>query len=178
MRIISGKYKGFVIRPEAGIPARPTTDRAKESLFNILENGYGIEGKRVLDLFSGTGNMAFEFASRGASEVYAVDLSRKAVSFIGETFRLLDYSRYKVFKSNAFSFLKESEEKFDIIFADPPYAMPNLREIAAAVFRKELLNPGGTLIVEHASRVDLGTPELADKRVYGQSTFSFFRKKD
>lgn len=177
MRIIAGKYKGYIIRPPKGLPARPTTDRAKESVFNILETRYGIEGARVLDLFTGTGNVALEFASRGAVSVDAVDMHGPSLQFLKACFKEVNYAEGKTIRDNVFRFLKQATGPYDIIFADPPYALPNLREIEQLVQERGLLAEDGVLIVEHPSRASLQTESQADHRVYGQSAFSFFRKK-
>lgn len=177
MRIIAGNYKGYVIRPPKDTKARPTTDRAKESLFNILENNYGIEGKKVLDLFAGTGNVSFEFASRDAGSVTSVDISPGSLKFIRDVFKDLGYAPTATTKANAFSYLKKTAETYDIIFADPPYALPNIRELKDLVFDRNLLNENGLLIIEHLTGYDTGSEFLADQRKYGQSSFSFFAKK-
>ncbi|TNE81046.1 MAG: 16S rRNA (guanine(966)-N(2))-methyltransferase RsmD [Bacteroidetes bacterium] len=174
MRIVSGKYKGFIIQAPKLIPARPTTDRSKESLFNILNNQIELEGLKVLDLFSGTGNMAYEFASRGATEVTSVDLNYHAFQFIKETFKKLGFPA-KVVKGNALQFIAKSTEQYDLVFADPPYAMPELSSIPDRVFESTLLKPDGMLILEHASQTVVQHERMVDQRIYGQSTFSFFK---
>lgn len=174
MRIVSGKYKGFQINAPKNIPARPTTDRSKESLFNILDTRIELEGIKVLDLFSGTGNMAYEFASRGASQITAVDLNYHSVKFIQESFRRLKFENAKVIKSNAFAFLKKLEEQYDIIFADPPYALSDIHQLPELVFERNLLSEGGWFILEHAKQTKIQHPKLQDIREYGQSCFSIF----
>lgn len=174
MRIVSGKYKGFTIQAPKAIPARPTTDRAKESLFNILQNKIDLEGLQVLDLFSGTGNMAYEFASRGAAEITAVDLNYHSVQFIKETFKKLDFPA-KVIKANALQFITRATESYDLVFADPPYAMPEMSSIPDRILGSTLLKADGLLILEHASQTVIQHERMVDQRVYGQSTFSFFK---
>lgn len=155
---------------------RPTTDRAKESLFNIISNNFEIDELNVLDIFSGTGNIAFEFASRGAAKVTAVDLHDKCVLFIKSVKAKLKLTQLTALKKDAFAFLKSTPEKYDIIFADAPYAHKQMMEIPRLVREKNLLTEKGWLIVEHESLLDLDNePGFFDKRIYGQSAFSFFK---
>jgi 16S rRNA (guanine966-N2)-methyltransferase len=179
VRIISGAHKGILINPPKGLPVRPTTDRAKESLFNILENNFDISELSVLDIFSGTGNIAFEFASRGAKSIMAVDIDEKCVQFIKSVKEKQQFETMKVLKKDAFGWLKSTIEQYDIIFADPPYAHKQIIEIPRIVSAKKLLTPNGWLIVEHESLLDLDSePVFFDKRIYGQSAFSFFKTSD
>lgn len=176
MRIISGEQKGILINPPKGLPVRPTTDRAKESLFNILENNFDIDELSVLDIFSGTGNIAYEFASRQAAKVVAVDINDKCVQFIKSVKEKNRFDTLQVVKKDAFGFLKSTLEKYDIIFADAPYAHKQIIEIPRIVHEKQLLSEKGWLIVEHESLLDLDSePGFFDKRIYGQSAFSFFK---
>lgn len=176
MRIISGTHKGIIINPPKGLPVRPTTDRAKESLFNILENNFNFDTLHCLDLFSGTGNVAYEFCSRGATKVVSVDLDFGCVNFIKETVKKHQFAQLKTFKKNAFTFIQQCEEQFDIIFADAPYALDALASIPEHIFNKQLLNTDGWLIVEHQSNLDLSQQKhFFDCRKYGQSAFSFFK---
>ncbi|MES2654568.1 MAG: RsmD family RNA methyltransferase [Bacteroidota bacterium] len=176
MRIVSGTHKGIIINPPKGLPVRPTTDRAKESLFNILENNFNFNNLHCLDLFSGTGNVAYEFCSRGATKVISVDLDFGCVNFIKETAKKHQFSQLKTFKKNAFTFIQQCDEKFDIIFADAPYALDALASIPEHIFNKQLLNMDGWLIVEHQSNLDLSQQKhFFDCRKYGQSAFSFFK---
>jgi len=159
VRIISGTLKGILIEAPKGLPVRPTTDRAKESLFNILENKLDIEQLEVLDLFSGTGNISYEFVSRGAAKVTEHRMEQ-----------------LEVIKKDAFQFIKSSENKYDLIFADAPYAHPQLIQIPELVYKHQLLKPGGLLIVEHESLLSFKQHQgFTEERVYGQSTFSFFQ---
>jgi len=176
MRIIAGKYKGQVIHAPKSIPARPTTDRSKESLFNILQNKLDIEGMEVLDLFSGTGNMAYEFASRGAALVHAVDQHAHAVRFIGETFKKFEFAGGKAIKANALAFHKQATQSYDLIFADPPYAIPGIPDFIESVLSSEMLKEGGLFILEHAIQVKTSEKMRIDYRVYGQSAFSLYEK--
>lgn len=176
MRIVAGKYKGQVIHAPKSIPARPTTDRSKESLFNILQNKISLEDISVLDLFSGTGNMAYEFASRGASLVHAVDQNATAVRFIGETFKKLGIESGKAFKANALAFYKRATQDYDLIFADPPYALPGIPDFIENVLSGNLMKEGGIFILEHAIQVKTPENMRIDYRVYGQSAFSIYEK--
>jgi 16S rRNA (guanine966-N2)-methyltransferase len=176
VRIISGQHKGILINPPKGLPVRPTTDRAKESLFNIIENNFDIEELVVLDIFSGTGNIAYEFASRGAKEIMAVDINEKCVSFIKGVIEKQGFKTMKAMKKDAFGFLKSTSVQYDIIFADAPYAHKQIMDIPRIVSDKRLLSTGGWLIVEHESLLDLDSEAgFFDKRIYGQSAFSFFK---
>lgn len=175
MRIISGSLKGILITPPKGLPVRPTTDRAKESLFNIIENNFHMDELDVLDLFSGTGNISYEFASRGAQKITAVDLNFKCVEFIKSMKQKHVLSNLDVQKKDAFTFLKSALTPYDIIFADAPYAHRDINQIPKLVAERKLLNPNGWLIVEHENTLDLDKePNFLNKRVYGQSCFSFF----
>lgn len=176
MRIISGALKGQLIQPPKGLPVRPTTDRAKESLFNILEHQLDLTSLTVLDLFSGTGNISYEFASRGASSITAVDLNGKCVEFIKSMKQKLNLTQLEVYKKDAFAFLKSNTNQYNLIFADAPYAHPNMRLIPELVAQKNMLKPNGILIVEHETILSLDDfPTFSHKRVYGQSCFSFFK---
>ncbi len=176
MRIISGDLKGILIQPPKGLPVRPTTDRAKESLFNILENHFDLEAISVLDIFSGTGNMAYEFCSRGAGKVVAVDLDFKCVDFIKSMKEKHQLKQLSVVKRDAYAFLKNTPEQFDIIFSDAPYAHQQIIQIPRIVYDRKLLKAGGWLVVEHETHLDLNNESgFFDKRIYGQSAFSFFK---
>lgn len=178
MRIISGKYKGRRITAPKKLPVRPTTDRAKESLFNILNNRYYFADIAVLDLFAGTGNISYEFASRGTERITAVDADPGCVRFIGDVSKAMDLG-ITVFKSDVFDYLEKSDNPADIIFADPFYdmAMEDFEKIVRSIFGRNLLSAEGTLIIEHASGMDLSHLEhFAEKRKYGSAAFSFFNK--
>lgn len=176
MRIVSGSLKSTVLRPPAGLPVRPTTDRAKESLFNILENRFDISSLSILDLFSGTGNISYEFCSRGAEKVTAVDMHAGCVQYIKEVKNKYRLEQLTVVKKDAFVYLNQCVEQFDIIFADAPYALHRILEIPSIVEQKQLLNPNGILIMEHDSNLEMQLQiGFFDKRTYGQSAFSFFK---
>jgi 16S rRNA (guanine(966)-N(2))-methyltransferase RsmD len=176
LRIISGTHKGIIINPPKGLPVRPTTDRAKESLFNILENNFNFNELSCLDLFSGTGNIAYEFCSRGATKVMSVDIDFGCVKFIKESIQKQQFNQLTALKKDVFSFMNQCTEKFDIIFADAPYALDKLPTIPVKVFENQLLTEKGWLIIEHQSNLDLSNQtHFFEKRNYGQSTFSFFK---
>ncbi len=177
MRIISGSHKGRRISAPKKLPVRPTTDMAKEALFNILNNGYYFDEISVLDLFAGTGNIAYEFASRGSLSITAVDANAGCAGFISKTAKELDFPITAI-KSDVFSFLEKTLLKTDIIFADPPYGMPleDFTKIPTLVFGRSLLTPGGVLIIEHSDKTDLShLAQFQEQRKYGSNLFSFFQ---
>ncbi|MBQ5849347.1 MAG: RsmD family RNA methyltransferase, partial [Lachnospiraceae bacterium] len=149
MRIIGGYLKGKNILPPANYAARPTTDFAKEGLFNILINEYDIEELTVLDLFSGTGSISFEFASRGCKDIISIEMNPAHTKFIKQVASTYKVKGMQVIRHNVFDFLEICTKKFDIIFADPPYAIEGLDTIPDKIFEKQLLNPQGYLILEH-----------------------------
>jgi 16S rRNA (guanine966-N2)-methyltransferase len=176
MRIIGGRLKGLRLNTPKNLPVRPTTDLAKEALFNILQNQIEFEDIKVLDLFSGTGNIAYEFASRGAAQVIAVDRSIHCINFIKDTARQHQLTAIKTYKADIFKYLQLETEQYDLIFADPPYDLNQIPEIPKIIFEKKLLLPGGLLIVEHQSMQNLGNhPAFVEQRKYGHSSFSFFK---
>jgi len=175
MRIIGGSLKGLRLNPPKNLPVRPTTDLAKEALFNILQNKIDFEEIRVLDLFSGTGNISMEFASRGAAQVVAVDRSIHCVNYLKDISRQHGLTNIKIFKEDVFKYLQFENEQYELIFADPPYDLNKIPEIPKIVFDKNLLLPGGLLIIEHQSMQNLSNhPAFAEQRKYGHSSFSFF----
>ena len=175
MRIIGGRLKGIRLNPPKNLPVRPTTDMAKEALFNILQNKLDFEGLKILDLFSGTGNISLEFASRGALSVFAVDLHVGCVNHLKNISETHQLTQIKTLKSDVFKYLKQETESFDLIFADPPYDLAQIPEIAKLVFENKLLKPDGILIIEHQSKQDLHQhPNFTEKRKYGNCAFSFF----
>lgn len=176
MRIVAGKYKGLVFQYPKNITARPTTDRAKESLFNILDNKIELEGIKALDLFTGTGNITYELASRGAKEVTSVDKSVHSVKYVKEVANKLGATGIKTVKADVFSFINKCTDKFDLIFADPPYADAKIATLPQLIFEKDLLNDGGYFILEHMTNTPIQHEYMVDQRVYGQSAFSFFCK--
>ncbi len=178
MRIIGGALKGKAILPPAGYKARPTTDFAKEGLFNILDNEYEFQDLKVLDLFGGTGSIAFEFASRGAARVYCVEMARENASFIKTEAQRLGLSNVTMVRDNVFDFLPLCREKFDIIFADPPYTLEGIEGLPDRIFSLDLLHPGCYFILEHGGGYDFGShPNFVKERTYGRVHFTFFENK-
>ena len=178
MRIISGKHKSRRINAPNNLPVRPTTDMAKEALFNILNNSYYFDQISVLDIFSGIGSIGFEFASRGTPQITCVDQHQGCIKFLEKTNNELDFD-IQIIKSDAFSFLEKTNSKFDVIFADPPYdfTQEKFQNIVDLVFDKSLLNDDGMLIIEHSNKTDLSdnTTFIRSKK-YGSNVFSFFEK--
>ncbi|MBI5220144.1 MAG: 16S rRNA (guanine(966)-N(2))-methyltransferase RsmD [Bacteroidia bacterium] len=175
MRIISGTHKGKPLYPPKNFDARPTTDFAKESLFNILNNHFDLSEISVLDLFSGTGSISFEFASRGCNDVTAVEINFRHYSFIKKAAAEMKFDTIKVVKNNVFTFMKYCKKNYDLIFADPPYDMKNIDSIPGLIFEKKLLKESGRLIVEHSQNTDFSKhPGFIDLRTYGSVNFSFF----
>ncbi len=180
MRIISGTYKGKRITAPKKLPVRPTTDMAKEALFNILNNRYYFDGLSVLDLFAGTGNISYEFASRGAGPITAVDADFNCVKFIGKTTEELGFP-IAATRADVYQYLERISTTYDVIFADPPYNMPveDFGKITDIVFNKGLLKEDGVLVIEHGKETDLSSIEnYEDSRRYGGSVFSFFGRKE
>ena len=177
MRIIRGSHRGRLIHPPNNLPVRPTTDLAKESLFNILENNFFLQDLSVLDLFSGTGSISYEFASRGSKLVVAVESNTRCSRFITDTAKQLNFTALRTMRVNAFSFLKQTSQKFDIIFADPPYDLEGIELIPQLVFDRKLLAEDGWLVVEHSREKDFKEhPGFFDQRKYGKVNFSFFKQ--
>ncbi len=178
MRIIGGKFKGRRFHPPAkNWPTRPTTDYAKEGLFNILTNHFDFSQLKVLDLFGGTGNHSYEFISRGCRDVTYVDKFPACVSFVKKISRELGIeSELKVFRADAFKFIESCPVKFDYIFAGPPYGLPRLSDIPALIFEAGLLNAGGWLVLEHNPHHHFDQdPHFFQSRNYGKTIFSFFQ---
>lgn len=176
MRIIRGRYKGKRLTAPNRLPVRPTTDFAKEALFNIIENLVTIDGLKVLDLFCGTGNISYEFASRGAGDVLAVDLNFGCVRFVFDTANQLDFQELRSYKSDAFKFINKTTEQFDLIFADPPYNLKTLATLPDEIFNHELLVPEGILILEHPKEHDFSEhPNFFMHKNYSAVNFSFFK---
>ncbi|MDG5800126.1 16S rRNA (guanine(966)-N(2))-methyltransferase RsmD [Marinilabiliaceae bacterium ANBcel2] len=177
MRIISGFLKGRRFNPPKNFKARPTTDTARESLFNILNNTIEYDQIKVLDLFSGTGAVTYEFVSRGVKEITSVEKNYNHYKFIKKTIEQLKIDNYvKTVKLDVFKFLKnESTEKFDLIFADPPFEMENFELLPDSIFLSNLLNPDALVIIEHGPDKDFSNNNnFKDRREYGKVNFSFF----
>jgi len=179
MRIIGGTFGGRKISPPSKMPhTRPTTDIAKEGLFNILENNLVIEGIKTLDMFGGTGSISYELASRGAADITIIEKDRVMYDFIKKTIMDLDLKQCKVVKSDVFRFLQHCTEQFDFIFAGPPYALPNIDDIPKLVTGKQLLNPKGWFVLEHTPRNNYKAyPLYVTERNYGTTVFSIFVNK-
>lgn len=178
MRIIRGIYKSRRFSVPKSFPSRPTTDFAKEGLFNILEHKFTLDGLEILDLCAGTGNISMEFLSREAGSVIAVDQNFNCVKHIKTMAH--EYGCEKdlnVIKSEILKYLKNTERKFDIIFADPPYAFMDHKVIVETIFERELLNKNGVLIIEHGKETSLETiTHFGFMRKYGNVEFSFFEQ--
>ena len=176
MRIISGLYKSRKITAPKNLPVRPTTDMAKEALFNILNNRYYFDEIAVLDLFAGTGNISYEFASRGTKNITAVDTDYGCIKFINTTSEQFDMNINTV-KSDVYKYLERTRQKYDLIFADPPYDFKpdQFHLIPELVFINDLLEDNGQLIVEHSKHTNLSELDhFMESKNYGGSVFSFF----
>ncbi|MDR0603963.1 MAG: 16S rRNA (guanine(966)-N(2))-methyltransferase RsmD [Bacteroidales bacterium] len=175
MRIIRGNHKGKRIIAPNNISVRPTTDFAKESLFNVLGNYFHFDMVSVLDLFAGTGNISYEFAARDAINVIAIEINHACANFIAQTARSLSFDRLSVLKADAFSYLSGSTRQFNIIYADPPYDCDKYNTIIESVFERNMLLPDGFLVLEHDKRKNFQThPKFYQQRVYGRVNFSIF----
>jgi 16S rRNA (guanine(966)-N(2))-methyltransferase RsmD len=176
MRIISGKYKGRRITAPKNLPIRPTTDKAKEALFNILQNQFYLPELKVLDLFTGSGGISYEFASRGSKDIQAIDSHFPVTKFVKKISNEFDFP-IKVIKYDAKRFLEKTTDTYDIIFADPPYNFTpdELNELVNIAFERNLINENGLFILEHIDRYNFDDhPFFKESRKYGLSRFSFF----
>lgn len=176
MRIIGGKYSGRRIDPPHGFKARPTTDFARESLFNILNNRIDFEDIRVLDLFAGTGSISFEFSSRGAKEVHLVEQDIRHIAGIKSIIREMGFERIKTIHIDVRTYLKICTVKYNIVFADPPYDLPWIEKIPDLISSSGVLDQDGFLVLEHPKKMYFGEHRLfCEHRNYGGVNFSFFR---
>jgi 16S rRNA (guanine966-N2)-methyltransferase len=176
MRIISGDFKGKIIRAPESLPVRPTTDMAKEGLFNWLNFRFDISELEALDLFAGTGNITYELVSRGAKSVVSVDLNSNCFRFIQETLRKLKITNVQVFNTDAFVAIKRVKKQFDLIFADPPYDFHEYHKFVEETLRQNILKNEGWFIIEHPSTVKFSSiPGFMEQRNYGKVNFSFFQ---
>lgn len=176
MRIISGTLKGRRLKAPKNLPVRPTTDMAKESLFNIINNLYYFDGITVFDLFAGTGNISYEFASRGTKNIFAIDANYNCIKYITKTSKELDLE-ITTLKSDVYGFLEKTNLQADLIFADPPYDFETEKflNIVNLVFERGLLKNDGVLVVEHSKHTDLSSHKNhTNDRRYGGNVFSFF----
>ena len=176
MRIISGSLGGRRINPPSKMPyTRPTTDIAKEGLFNMLQNQLDFEELKTLDLFGGTGCISYELSSRGANDLTIVEKDQQMFSFIKKTADDLKLENFRVIKSDVFRFIAQCNEKFDFIFAGPPYALQNIDDLPKLIFEKQLLNEEGWFILEHTPRNNYESfPYFKSARNYGTTVFSVF----
>jgi len=176
MRIIGGEHGRRRISPPANMPhTRPTTDVAKEGLFNVVSNNLDIEELKTLDLFGGTGSISYELASRGANDLTIIEKDPKMYEFIKKTVSELKLQNFKVLKLDVFKFIDQCTDKFDFIFAGPPYALGNIDDLPKLIFEKQLLNAKGWFVLEHTPRNDYKKfPFYATERNYGTTIFSIF----
>lgn len=176
MRIISGKFGGRKIQPPAKMPfTRPTTDIAKEGLFNILQNQIELRGIKTLDLFGGTGSISYELASRGATSLAIVEKDSKMAAFIAKNLNDLNIENAVLIKEDVFSFIERCKEQFDFIFAGPPYALARLDDLPHLIYEKKLLKENGWFVLEHTPDHDFKSEKLYKaQRNYGTTVFSIF----
>jgi len=179
MRIIAGEWGGRKIHPPAKMPfTRPTTDLAKEGLFNILQSNRDLEGLKTLDLFGGTGAISFELASRGAADLTIVEKDSQMLAFIRKTAEALGLSRMQIIPADVFRFLKNCREQYDFIFAGPPYALETIDQIPALIVAGNLLRENGWFVLEHTPRNRYKDyPLFISERNYGTTLFSIFVNK-
>lgn len=176
MRIISGTYGGRRLSPPKNITARPTTDFAKESLFNLLNNRMDFDGIDMLDLFAGTGGIGIECVSRGARSVTAVELAHVQQNWIISCCRQLGIRNLSVIRGDVFKFLNACHTRYDLVFADPPYALPELPFLPNFILEKDILKENGWLVIEHGKDTDFTShPRHIETRTYGSVHFSFFQ---
>jgi 16S rRNA (guanine966-N2)-methyltransferase len=176
MRIVGGIFGGRRFAPPARIPARPTTEVAKEGLFNMLNNSIDLEGIKTLDIFGGTGSISYELASRGAADLTLVERDPSTIDFIKKTAKELDIAdKLHIIRGDVFKFLKQCTDQYDFIFAGPPYALQNIDDLPLLVFEKQMLLPGGTFVLEHTPRNDYQNhPRFSRIKNYGTTVFTFF----
>ena len=176
MRIITGKYKGRHFEIPRSFKARPTTDFAKENIFNVLVQYVDFDGATALDLFSGTGSISLELVSRGCSQVVSVELDRDHHRFIQDCLKKLQTDTCIPIRGDVFRFLKSCKQQYDLIFADPPYALKELATLPDIIFEKQLLKAEGIFVLEHGKDHDFsGHPHFKEHRQYGSVNFSIFR---
>ncbi len=175
MRIIRGKYGRRRFDVPKNITARPTTDFARENIFNVLENIEDFEGKTALDLFAGTGAISWEFVSRGCRETVAVEQAAVQTGFIRSVKEKLGDETLRIIKGDVFKYIATSSRRFDFIFADPPYDHPRFEEIPELILSSPLVGPGSIVVIEHSRTRDFShLPGFSQHRVYGSVNFSIF----
>jgi len=172
MRIISGTHKGRKIHMPNNLSVRPTTDRAKESLFNILQNRYIFNNKHALDLFAGSGNISYEFFSRGCSSVTSVEINKKCILFIKNQIKQLNIN-INIIHEDATKFIRKNNEKYDFIFLDPPYKSKDYNKLKELIIEKNIIHKGGCLIIEHDKKTTFNDCNVEQKK-YGSVYFSIF----
>lgn len=176
MRIISGKFKGRRISAPSNITARPTTDFAKEGLFNLLNNRIELEGIEVLDLFAGTGSISIEFVSRECNSIISIEQNDRHCAFIRKLCEELKIDNLSLIKTDVFKFIASCHSQFDMIFADPPYELDKIENIPDLIFSKNLLKADGLFVLEHSAKTKFQQhPHFVDHRNYGNVNFSFFQ---
>lgn len=175
MRIIGGKYKGKIFNPPTNFKARPTTDFAKEGLFNVLQNNFHFENIDVLDLFSGTGSISYEFCSRNCKSLISVEKQKSNYIYINKKIQELGFAQATAIQSDVFKYLSRCRKQFDLIFADPPYDMPDINKIYELVFLNNLLTDTSFLVIEHSESNDFSNyKHFVMRKKYGKVCFSFF----
>lgn len=175
MRIITGKYKGRRFDVPRTFKARPTTDCAKENIFNVIRGYVDLDGARALDLFAGTGSISLEMLSRGCDTVVAVEIDREHHAFIRQCLAQIGDTRCLTLRCDAFRFIRKCRRQFDVIFADPPYTLDNIPDIPDMIFRRGMLAHDGLLVLEHGKHNDFaGHPRFVERRAYGSVNFSLF----
>lgn len=178
MRIVGGSFGGRRFNPPAKIPARPTTEVAKEGLFNVLNNMLDFEGLKTCDIFGGTGSISYELASRGATDLTLIERDPTSIRFIKETAKALGIlAQMRIVQGDVFSFIKQSTEAYDFIFAGPPYALETIDDLPILVFEKKMLSDEGIFVLEHTPRNDYQShPHFIKMKNYGTTVFSFFQQ--
>ena len=178
MRIITGIYKGRHFDIPRSFKARPTTDFAKENIFNVINGYVDMDGANALDLFAGTGSISLELLSRGCAPVVSVEMDRDHASFIRECMKKLDTNDNILIRGDVFRFIKTCKQQFDLIFAEPPYALPELPELPDRVMQSDMLADDALFVLEHGARNDFSQhPCFVEHRAYGSVNFSFFKKR-
>lgn len=175
MRIIAGAFKGRSINVPKNFKGRPTTDFAREGLFNVLNNRVEWSEAKVLDLFAGTGAFSLECFSRGASQILAIDMQPLHVRFINDNFKYFEAHDAHAIRQDVFKWIPSNQEKFNLIFADPPYDIPGLVKLPGLILQSGILEDGGVLVVEHGKRTNFANePGFVMEKTYSNVTFSFF----